>query len=227
MVIYLFRFYRLWYTALTLHHIHHDQFFSCAALFVSGIVLNLGALEHANVETLIVARSCLPLATSILDYFFLGRQVFCLDLVRQLTANSCRDFMRFFQLPSWRSLASLIIIATGCAAYVATDKQFMVEVNVDVCSVFLLQQADDFEFMTPEGNRWLLASILLVLNNSSRHDRRKAYQRLRETHPIIPGSKCRRALHNCSHLNFLCVPSRCFIPTRWPLYPSLSSPPPR
>jgi solute carrier family 35 len=45
------------------------------ALFVSGIVFNLGALERANVETLIVARSCLPLATSILDYIFLGRQV--------------------------------------------------------------------------------------------------------------------------------------------------------
>ena len=44
------------------------------ALFVSGIVFNLGALEHANVETLIVARSCLPLLTSVLDYLFLGRQ---------------------------------------------------------------------------------------------------------------------------------------------------------
>jgi hypothetical protein len=43
---------------------------------VSGIVFNLGALEHANVETLIVARSCLPLITSILDYLFLGRQVY-------------------------------------------------------------------------------------------------------------------------------------------------------
>ena len=52
--------------------------FACkivAALFVAGLIFNLGALEHTNVETLIVARSCLPLVTSILDYIFLGRQV--------------------------------------------------------------------------------------------------------------------------------------------------------
>ena len=45
------------------------------ASFVSGIYFSLAALSHANVETVIVARSCLPLATSILDYVFLGRQV--------------------------------------------------------------------------------------------------------------------------------------------------------
>ena len=43
--------------------------------FVASIYYNLCALEVSSVETLIVARSCLPLAMSILDYHFLGRQV--------------------------------------------------------------------------------------------------------------------------------------------------------
>jgi hypothetical protein len=34
----------------------------------------------------------------------------------------------FSQLPSIRSIASLVIVASGCAVYVATDKQFLVEV---------------------------------------------------------------------------------------------------
>lgn len=42
---------------------------------MASIYYNLCALEVSSVESLIVARSCLPLAMSILDYYFLGRQV--------------------------------------------------------------------------------------------------------------------------------------------------------
>ncbi len=97
-----------------------------AALFVSGIVFNLGALEHANVETLIVARSCLPLATCFLDYWFLGRQVSFGSKSSTLLSFSCGILN--FKAPSLRSMASLGILAAGCASYVATDKQFLVEV---------------------------------------------------------------------------------------------------
>ena len=34
------------------------------------------------------------------------------------------------QLPSTRSAVSLVILAAGCACYVLSDKQFMVEVGI-------------------------------------------------------------------------------------------------
>ncbi len=42
---------------------------------MASIYFNLCALEVSSVESLIVARSCLPLAMSILNYTFFGRQV--------------------------------------------------------------------------------------------------------------------------------------------------------
>lgn len=58
--------------------------------FVLGVYCNMRALENSNVETVIIFRSCTPLAVSLCDYIFLGRE-----------------------LPSKRALASLCTIAFG------------------------------------------------------------------------------------------------------------------
>ena len=42
--------------------------------FALGIYCNMQALSMSNVETIIVFRSCCPLAVSFLEYLFLGRQ---------------------------------------------------------------------------------------------------------------------------------------------------------
>ena len=60
------------------------------ASFVFGVYCNMQALSHSNVETVIVFRSCTPLAVSLCDYLFLYRE-----------------------LPSSRSLGALLIIAVG------------------------------------------------------------------------------------------------------------------
>lgn len=58
--------------------------------FVLGVYCNMRALAHSNVETVIIFRSCTPLAVSLCDWLFLGRE-----------------------LPSRRSLAALLTIAAG------------------------------------------------------------------------------------------------------------------
>lgn len=70
-------------------------------MFVSTIYANMRALQHSNVETIIVFRACCPLVVCILDWAFLGRE-----------------------LPSLRSMAALLVVAAGCAGYVATDRAF-------------------------------------------------------------------------------------------------------
>lgn len=58
--------------------------------FVLGVYCNMRALERSNVETVIIFRSCTPLAVSLCDWIFLGRE-----------------------LPSKRSLLALLTIAAG------------------------------------------------------------------------------------------------------------------
>ena len=70
-------------------------------MFVATIYCNMKALQHANVETLIVFRSCVPIVVSGLDWAFLGRE-----------------------LPSRRSQLALAMLTLGAAGYVATDRQF-------------------------------------------------------------------------------------------------------
>ena len=70
-------------------------------MFVATIYANMRALQHSNVETIIVFRACCPLIVSILDWGFLGRQ-----------------------LPSCRSVLALVVLVGGCAGYVLTDKAF-------------------------------------------------------------------------------------------------------
>jgi GDP-mannose transporter len=61
------------------------------------------ALSVANVDTVIVFRSCTPLAVCLLDWLFLGRA-----------------------FPSVRSLVSLSGIVLGSLGYVLNDKDFQV-----------------------------------------------------------------------------------------------------
>lgn len=58
--------------------------------FVLGVYTNMRALENSNVETVIIFRSCTPLAVSVCDFVFLGRE-----------------------LPNRRSMAALLTIAAG------------------------------------------------------------------------------------------------------------------
>eukprot|EP00932_Pfiesteria_piscicida_P001608 SRR837773.11563.p1 GENE.SRR837773.11563~~SRR837773.11563.p1 ORF type:complete len:349 (+),score=67.89 SRR837773.11563:111-1157(+) len=69
--------------------------------FVISLYSNGRALAAANVETVIVFRSCSPLCVCILDWLFLGRE-----------------------LPSLRSLASLVGVLCGAVGYVLSDSEF-------------------------------------------------------------------------------------------------------
>ena len=70
-------------------------------LFVTSIYSNLRALQHSSVQTIIVFRSSCPLLVSVLDWAFLGRE-----------------------LPSRRSLLSLVVIAGSACGYVLIDDAF-------------------------------------------------------------------------------------------------------
>jgi hypothetical protein len=72
-----------------------------AILFVLAIYSNMRSLEASNVDTVIVFRSTVPLIVSLGDYLFMGREV-----------------------PSARSLASMVVVLVGCAAFVAVDADF-------------------------------------------------------------------------------------------------------
>uniref|UniRef100_A0A7S2QIU6 Sugar phosphate transporter domain-containing protein n=1 Tax=Zooxanthella nutricula TaxID=1333877 RepID=A0A7S2QIU6_9DINO len=72
--------------------------------FVLSLYSNGRALAAANVETVIVFRACSPLLVSILDWFFLGRE-----------------------LPNLRSLAALLGVVGGAIGYVCADSDFAVK----------------------------------------------------------------------------------------------------
>jgi GDP-mannose transporter len=69
-------------------------------IFVTAIYTNMKALEHSNVETVIVFRACSPIAVSLIEYLFMDRG-----------------------FPSIRSCASLLIVATGAIFYCLSDSQ--------------------------------------------------------------------------------------------------------
>jgi len=76
---------------LLLHHPSSSQAFSIYTIaFVLGLYSNMRALEKSNVETIILFRSATPLAVSLCDFLFMGRE-----------------------LPSWRSIGALLAIALG------------------------------------------------------------------------------------------------------------------
>ena len=72
--------------------------------FVSAIFANMQALNASNVETVVVFRSCTPLATSIIEYYLMNRA-----------------------LPSTRSLAAMLTIALGAFTYCSNDSQMLLE----------------------------------------------------------------------------------------------------
>jgi drug/metabolite transporter (DMT)-like permease len=72
--------------------------------FVAAIYANMQALNHSNVETVIVFRACSPIAVTIVEYFFMDRA-----------------------WPSLRSTMSLIVVAMGAICYCMSDSQFNLE----------------------------------------------------------------------------------------------------
>mmetsp|Transcript_24300 Transcript_24300/g.40564 ORF Transcript_24300/g.40564 Transcript_24300/m.40564 type:complete len:332 (-) Transcript_24300:338-1333(-) len=69
--------------------------------FVAAIYANMQALNHSNVETVIVFRACSPIAVTVVEYLFMDRA-----------------------WPSLRSTFSLVIVATGAVFYCMSDSQF-------------------------------------------------------------------------------------------------------
>jgi drug/metabolite transporter (DMT)-like permease len=62
---------------------------------------NMKALDQSNIETVIVFRSCAPLAVSFIEFYFMGRS-----------------------FPSVRSLLSLVIVCVGAVTYCLSDSEF-------------------------------------------------------------------------------------------------------
>ena len=71
------------------------------AAFVISIYANMKALEGSNVDTVIVFRSCAPLAVAFLEWMFMQRA-----------------------FPSVKSLFALLLILLGASGYVYTDSAF-------------------------------------------------------------------------------------------------------
>ena len=69
-------------------------------IFVAAIYTNMKALAESNVETVIVFRACTPIAVSVIEYFFMGRE-----------------------FPSVRSSISLSVVAFGALFYCLSDSQ--------------------------------------------------------------------------------------------------------
>ena len=84
--------------ALEWSKVRHFIVYICA--FSGGTWANMKVLMTANVETVIVFRSCAPLCVSVLDYIFYGRA-----------------------LPSRRSTLAMGLIVLGASLYVAADSR--------------------------------------------------------------------------------------------------------
>jgi GDP-mannose transporter len=70
--------------------------------YVAAIYTNMQALAHSNVETVIVFRSCSPIAVAVIEYMFMGRM-----------------------FPNARSIISLTFVALGAIVYCNSDSQFV------------------------------------------------------------------------------------------------------
>ncbi|CAE7328621.1 GFT1 [Symbiodinium sp. CCMP2456] len=79
-------------------------FFLACLVFFLCLLANTQALKSVNVETVIVARSCSPIAVSILEHFTLGRA-----------------------LPNAAGVLSLAAIAGGAVIYVLSDQGFQID----------------------------------------------------------------------------------------------------
>lgn len=72
--------------------------------FVAAIYANMQALQHSNVETVIVFRACSPIAVTVVEYLLMDRA-----------------------WPSLRSTLSLTVVATGALFYCVSDSQFLLD----------------------------------------------------------------------------------------------------
>ncbi|CAM9139337.1 unnamed protein product [Ectocarpus fasciculatus] len=79
------------------------NYFVYVAAFTISRYSNMKALQHSNVETVIVFRACAPLAVSVVEYLFMGRS-----------------------FPSVRTCASLTVVCIGAAVYCYADSEFSV-----------------------------------------------------------------------------------------------------
>jgi solute carrier family 35 protein len=80
------------------------KFFIVPLSFLGVIFANIKILQVANVDTFIVFRSSTPLVISLLDWWFLGRE-----------------------LPSVRSWGCLLLLLIGSIGFVYTDKFFRID----------------------------------------------------------------------------------------------------
>jgi len=78
-------------------------FLPISAAFLACVYANMKTLQFANVETFIVFRASTPLAISIAEWWFLGRE-----------------------LPNARSLACLVVLLCSAVGYMFFDSQFVV-----------------------------------------------------------------------------------------------------
>ena len=72
--------------------------------FVAAIYANMQALQHSNVETVIVFRALSPIAVTVVEYVFMDRS-----------------------WPSLRSSFSLCVVAIGAVLYCMSDSQFLLD----------------------------------------------------------------------------------------------------
>ncbi|KAF4730918.1 hypothetical protein FOZ62_010099 [Perkinsus olseni] len=80
------------------------RFSGVVAIFCLCLFTNVKALQHVNVETVIVFRSCSPLAVTFFDYYYLGRE-----------------------LPSGKSWLALFGIVLGAFLYMVSDDGMQVQ----------------------------------------------------------------------------------------------------
>lgn len=102
---------------VSLSHLKSYTFVSLT--FLAALLSNIKVLQYANVETFIVFRASTPLAISVLDYVFLGRD-----------------------LPSLKSGFSLICLFIGAMSYVRADSQFEVRAYSWVVCWFVIFSFD-------------------------------------------------------------------------------------
>eukprot|EP00931_Biecheleriopsis_adriatica_P025502 TRINITY_DN15635_c0_g1_i2.p1 TRINITY_DN15635_c0_g1~~TRINITY_DN15635_c0_g1_i2.p1 ORF type:complete len:267 (+),score=33.65 TRINITY_DN15635_c0_g1_i2:342-1142(+) len=90
------------------------MFFLACLVFFLCLFANTEALKAVNVETVIVARSCSPIAVSVLEHFALSKP-----------------------LPSLKGMLALGAIAGGAVLYVITDAGFKVKGYVWLAAYFV------------------------------------------------------------------------------------------
>eukprot|EP00929_Paragymnodinium_shiwhaense_P064926 TRINITY_DN325_c0_g4_i1.p1 TRINITY_DN325_c0_g4~~TRINITY_DN325_c0_g4_i1.p1 ORF type:complete len:342 (-),score=69.55 TRINITY_DN325_c0_g4_i1:286-1311(-) len=89
-------------------------FFAATLIFYICLFTNTAALKHVNVETVIVVRSCSPIAVALLEKLTLGKA-----------------------LPNIYGCGALLMIAGGATLYVMTDDGFQVRGYIWLAAYFV------------------------------------------------------------------------------------------